>query len=89
VGVDHTFYHALTEDYWRRLFLGTPSLLFALKAPEPFTVHTWPNHARYGTRAGQPNHEFLNARLFRSDIADRLARYRQPGVKFFGWTALV
>jgi uncharacterized protein YecE (DUF72 family) len=76
VGVDHTFYHAPTEDYWRRLFLGTPSLLFALKAPEHFTVHTWPKHARYGTRAGQPNAEFLNARLFRTEIADRLAPYR-------------
>ena len=44
------------------------SLLFGFKVPEEITVATWPGHARYGTRAGQANEHFLDARHLRAGL---------------------
>jgi uncharacterized protein YecE (DUF72 family) len=51
--------------------------LFGLKVPENITVAKWPGHARYGTRAGQGNEAFLNAKLFRDLFAEPLEPYRE------------
>lgn len=73
---DFSFYQFPTEEYWARLFGGTPaSLLFAFKVPESVTVPVWPKHARYGKRAGLENEEFLNPGVFRQFFADRLEPY--------------
>ena len=73
---DFSFYQFPTTDYWKRLFGETPrSLQFAFKVPEEITVTTWPRHARYGTRAGQPNGSFLDAELFERRFAEPLSTY--------------
>src|SRR4051812_13051080 len=73
---DFAFYQFPTEDYWARLFGGTPAdLLFAFKVPEDLTVARWPSHARYGERAGQPNKEFLNPDVFTRLFSRRLGPY--------------
>ena len=77
VGGDFSFYQFPTPEYWQRLFGGSPrSLLFGLKVPEEITVATWPGHARYGARAGQPNPSFLDHRLFEAAFARPLEPYR-------------
>jgi uncharacterized protein YecE (DUF72 family) len=78
VGGDFSFYQFPTPDYWRRLFLESPSSLsFGLKVPEEITVATWPGHARYGARAGQANLNFLDARHFEHRFAQPLEPYRE------------
>ncbi|MFO0959288.1 MAG: DUF72 domain-containing protein [Isosphaeraceae bacterium] len=76
VGGDFSFYQFPKPDSWERLFASAPETLqFALKVPEEITVPTWPGHARYGKRAGQPNPSFLDARLFELAFLRPLARY--------------
>lgn len=77
VGGDFSFYQFPTPTYWERLFGATPrGLLFSLKVPEEITVRTWPTHARYGPRAGTPNENFLNGRLFEQLFAKPLKPHR-------------
>jgi uncharacterized protein YecE (DUF72 family) len=74
---DFSFYQFPTPDSWNRLFDATPDdFRFAFKVPEEITVAKWPGHPRYGTRAGQPNEAFLDASVFSSLFARRLAPYR-------------
>jgi uncharacterized protein YecE (DUF72 family) len=73
---DFAFYQFPSPDYWKRLFGQTPaSFLFGFKVPEEITVANWPRHARYGPRAGRLNEAFLDADLFTSLFARRLAPY--------------
>lgn len=77
VGGDFSFYMFPSSDYWQRLFGGSPDgFLFALKVPEEITVPVWPRHARYGTRAGQPNDKFLDVDVFLQLFARPLAPHR-------------
>jgi uncharacterized protein YecE (DUF72 family) len=77
VGGDFSFYQFPTSDYWQRLFGESPSTLaFGLKVPEEITVATWPGHARYGARAGQPNSYFLDAGHFTRRFVEPLEAYR-------------
>jgi uncharacterized protein YecE (DUF72 family) len=74
---DFAFYQFPTAEYWERLFGATPrAFLFGLKVPEDITVATWPGHARYGKRAGQPNEHFLNPGIFEGFFARPLGPYR-------------
>jgi uncharacterized protein YecE (DUF72 family) len=73
---DFAFYQFPDPAYWKRLFEGTPATLhFGFKVPEDITVARWPNHARYGARAGKENEGFLAADLFRTLFARRLEPY--------------
>ncbi len=77
VGGDFSFYQFPSDDYWARLFGESPSSLrFALKAPEDVTVAKWPSHARYGSRAGEPNPEFLNPKVLQTHFLRKLLPYR-------------
>jgi uncharacterized protein YecE (DUF72 family) len=77
VGGDFSFYQFPTPAFWKNLFEGSPaSLQFCLKVPEDLTVSTWPRHARYGARAGQPNPGFLDSALFSDAFLRPLAPYR-------------
>lgn len=77
VGGDFSFYQFPSPSYWRRLFdESPPTLRFALKVPEEITAARWPNHARYGPRAGQENPRFLHADLFAALFARCLSPYR-------------
>ena len=74
---DFAFYQFPSDAFWARLFGSTPPrFLFGFKVPEDITVASWPSHARYGTRAGTPNENFLNAAAFSRFFASRLAPYR-------------
>jgi uncharacterized protein YecE (DUF72 family) len=74
---DFAFYQFPTEEYWGRLFKQTPAdFSFSLKVPEDITVSTWPKHARYGTRAGQNNEHFLDAKIFERFFTKRLEPYQ-------------
>jgi uncharacterized protein YecE (DUF72 family) len=70
---DFAFYQFPTDDYWQRLFDGTPSwFTIGLKVPETITVARWPKHARYGEKAGEENKAFLDTALLRSQFTRRL-----------------
>jgi uncharacterized protein YecE (DUF72 family) len=73
---DFAFYQFPSDDYWRRLFEGSPeSLRFSFKVPEDITVAKWPTHARYEKRGGQENAHFLNADVFDHLFVRPLAPY--------------
>lgn len=77
VGGDFAFYLFPSDEYWSKLFAGSPdSLLFALKTPDDITVATWPKHARYGRKAGLENAHFLDADVFSNQFVKRLEPYR-------------
>jgi uncharacterized protein YecE (DUF72 family) len=74
---DFAFYQFPSEKYWAKLFAEVPrGFLFAFKVPEEITVASWPRHARYGARGGQPNPSFLNAEMFTRHFASLLMPYR-------------
>jgi uncharacterized protein YecE (DUF72 family) len=73
---DFAFYQFPTTGYWRQLFESAPSLRFAFKVPEHITVPVWPDHSRYGQRAGKINDDFLNADLLARAFARELEPYR-------------
>jgi uncharacterized protein YecE (DUF72 family) len=54
-----------------------PDFVFSLKVPEDFTASSWPKHARYGTRAGEGNEHFLDARTFERFLTKRLDPYKE------------
>jgi uncharacterized protein YecE (DUF72 family) len=56
----------------------------SIKVTEDVTVKTFPNLARYGRRAGQPNEHFLDADLFIASFLGPLEPYRaQVGTLIF------
>lgn len=75
---DFTFYQFPTPEFWRQLFtLDSPERLrFAFKIPEEITRHTFPDHQRYGLRAGRRNPDFLNADLLSTAFLKPLEPYR-------------
>lgn len=73
VGVDATFYRFPGEQMIAELAAQTPAhFRFGLKVTEDITVYTYPRHARYGSRKGQLNADFLNAELFVARFLDRV-----------------
>jgi uncharacterized protein YecE (DUF72 family) len=67
---DFAFYQFPSAEYWARLFESTPpGFTFGLKVPEDITVAKWPGHARYGTKAGEPNEHFLDPKTFEQHFA--------------------
>ena len=74
---DFSFYQFPAPDYWQRLFASAPAgLRFALKVPEEVTAEVFPNHARYGPRAGTRNESFLNADALAALFLEPLTPYR-------------
>jgi len=77
VGGDFSFYQFPSTSYWQALFDEAPEpLRFGLKIPEEMTVPRWPQHARYGARAGTVNEGFLDAKRFKDLFARPLWRHR-------------
>ncbi len=73
---DFSFYQFPAAEFWSKLFQTAPSKLqFALKVPEEITVCSFPQHPRYGSRAGQRNPTFLNADLFEAEFLRLLQPY--------------
>lgn len=74
---DFTFYQFPSEQYWRKLFTSAPpALRYAFKVPEEITVKAFPQHPRYGPRAGEDNPSFLNPALFEGALLSLLDPYR-------------
>jgi uncharacterized protein YecE (DUF72 family) len=74
---DFSFYQFPSPEFWQRLFASAPaSLRFALKVPEEMTAEVFPNHARYGPRAGTKNESFLNADALAALFLEPLEPYR-------------
>src|SRR4051795_7895572 len=77
VSGDFTFYQFPDAQFWCALFNQAPApFQFAFKVPEEITLATLPNHARYGSRAGQMNPNFFSVELLRTQFLNLLLPYR-------------
>ena len=76
---DFSFYQFPTDDFWRKLFTvdAPQSLRFAFKIPEEITLPAFPDHQRYGARAGQRNPNFLNDQLLSNCFLKPLEPYQE------------
>lgn len=89
VGGDFSFYNFPTPEQWAHLFTAAPRLLFGLKTPEMITVRQWPSHARYGSRSGTENEQYLDANLMTAAFLEALAPYHaQVGVVMLEFGAM-
>jgi uncharacterized protein YecE (DUF72 family) len=81
VCVDAAYYTFPSQKYLEGLIGQVPAdFQFAFKVTDEITVKKFPNLARFGNRAGQPNEHFLNAKLF----ADAFLRPCEPHRKNIG-----
>ena len=65
VGNDSTFYRPPTANQLRKYLNQIPEdFEMCFKVWEELTIPTYAMHARYGLKAGQPNPNFLNAKVF-------------------------
>lgn len=75
VGNDATFYRPPTANQLRKYLSQIPEdFEMCFKVWEQLTIPTYAKHARYGTKAGQPNPHFLDAKVF-NDLV--LTPYRE------------
>ena len=88
VGVDSTFYQFPGDRLVEGLDALTPGhFRFGFKATQEITIHTYPDHPRYGERKGQNNPNFLNADLFARrfmEVVGRLGAKLGPIILQFG-----
>ncbi|HEV2200844.1 MAG TPA: DUF72 domain-containing protein [Bryobacteraceae bacterium] len=74
---DFSFYQFPSPEYWEKLFASAPAhLQFALKVPEEVTAEVFPNHPRYGPRAGTENESYLNADALQALFLEPLEPHR-------------
>jgi len=65
VCVDAAYYTFPSEEFLEGLASQVPTdFQFGFKVTDEITVKKFPNLARFGHRAGEPNEHFLNAKLF-------------------------
>lgn len=75
VGNDSTFYRPPTANQLRHYLTQIPEdFEMCFKVWDEMTIPTYAKQPRYGSRAGQPNERFLDAKLF-NDLV--LAPYRE------------
>jgi len=89
VSGDFAFYQFPSTAFWKDLFLEVERpFQFAFKAPEEITAPAFPNHARYGARAGRANVDFLDAAVFSGQFLEPLREYLESvGVIIFEFPA--
>jgi uncharacterized protein YecE (DUF72 family) len=74
---DFSFYQFPSPEYWTKLFAcAPPRLQFALKIPEEVTAEAFPNHPRYGARAGTANESYLNVDVLKALFLEPLEPHR-------------
>ena len=67
VSVDAAYYDFPRPEYLQKLADAVPDdFRFGFKVTDAVTIKKFPNLARFGAKAGQPNPNFLNAELFAS-----------------------
>ena len=65
VSVDAAYYDFPRREYLHKLADAVPDdFRFGFKVTDAVTIRKFPNLARFGAKAGQPNPNFLNAELF-------------------------
>jgi uncharacterized protein YecE (DUF72 family) len=65
VCVDAAYYTLPRPEYLQKLADAVPDdFRFGFKVTDEITIKRFPNHPRHGSKAGQPNADFLNADLF-------------------------
>jgi uncharacterized protein YecE (DUF72 family) len=65
VSVDAAYYDFPRPEYLHKLSDAVPDdFRFGFKVTDAVTIKKFPNLARFGAKAGQPNPNFLNAELF-------------------------
>jgi hypothetical protein len=65
VSVDAAYYTFPRPEYLQKLADAVPDdFRFGFKVTDAVTIKKFPNLARFGHKAGQPNADFLNADLF-------------------------
>ena len=65
VSVDAAYYTFPSPEYLQKLADAVPDdFRFGFKVTDAVTIKKFPNLARFGANAGQPNPDFLNAELF-------------------------
>ena len=65
VSVDAAYYDFPRTEYLQKLADAVPGdFRFGFKVTDAVTIKKFPNLARFGAKAGQPNPNFLNAELF-------------------------
>ena len=65
VSVDAAYYTFPSTEYLQKLADAVPDdFKFGLKVTDAVTINKFPNLARFGANAGQPNPNYLNAELF-------------------------
>lgn len=75
VGNDATFYRPPTPNQLRKYLNQIPEdFEMCFKVWEELTIPTYAKHARYGVKAGQPNPNFLDAKVFNEMV---LAPHRE------------
>jgi uncharacterized protein YecE (DUF72 family) len=75
VGNDSTFYRPPTANQLRHYLTLTPEdFQMCFKVWEEITIPSYAKQSRYGMKAGQPNAQFLDAKLFNELV---LAPYRE------------
>lgn len=85
VSVDAAYYRFPDRRFLEELVSQVPAdFRFALKVTDQITIKRFPNLARFGPRAGEPNPNFLNADLFASAFLGPCEPYRnQVGLLMF------
>ncbi|MEM9193732.1 MAG: DUF72 domain-containing protein [Myxococcota bacterium] len=71
VGIDRSYYAPVAEedfDHYRRQLPDGFECIG--KVWSELTMRRFPNHPRYGDRAGLPNPEFLDSKVFERQVAD-------------------
>lgn len=65
VSVDAAYYTFPRQEFLQKLADAVPDdFRFGFKVTDTVTIKKFPNLARFGVKAGQPNADFLNAELF-------------------------
>jgi uncharacterized protein YecE (DUF72 family) len=88
VSVDAAYYTFPSEKYLTGLAGQVPDdFRFGFKVTDAVTIKKYPNLARFGAKAGQPNPDFLNAELFAKAFLKPCEQIRDKvGVLMFEFT---
>jgi uncharacterized protein YecE (DUF72 family) len=74
VGIDRSFYGPIpAPELAAYANLLPPGFRACMKVWERITTRVFPEHPRYGERAGKPNPDFLSPGLFREHVAEPVA----------------
>jgi uncharacterized protein YecE (DUF72 family) len=78
VCLDGAYYQFPSSQMLEGYFSLVPEdFRLSMKVTDMITVLRWPNHPKYGSKAGQSNPEFLNADLFISSFLGPLIPFRE------------